>query len=34
MQVWQEKLGVQTKQITVAAGATTTANFTLRAKTD
>jgi plastocyanin len=34
MQVWHEKLAGQTRQITVRAGATTTANFTLRAKTD
>ena len=29
LQVWQEKLGVQRRQITVAADTTTTANFTL-----
>jgi plastocyanin len=34
IQVWHEKLADQTRQITVKTGATTTANFTLRAKTD
>jgi len=34
LQVWQEKLGVQTRQVTVTPGATVVADFTLAPKRD
>lgn len=34
LQVWQEKLGVRTRQVTVKPGATVTADFTLAPKSD